>query len=127
MQPSRVTIGFEVKRVTHRPDLDVPIETSGLDVPREHASLPTKFLRLKAEMGTWRKAKFPRTPHDKRVLRTIACRGDPKTGRAPCEYYSSTGNLAMGECLAPGCGCTGLKVFVATAKCPHPKGSRWPT
>lgn len=44
----------------------------------------------------------------------------------PCEYWSPTGNLWLGKCKAPGCGCTKLKRWLATEVCKHPQGSRWP-
>ena len=84
----------------------------------EHASLPTKFTRLRQELKIWNAAGRPRTPRSLRKLRQAICRH--------CEYFDPAGNWHLGECHAPGCGCTQLKTYLLTSKCPHPNGSRWP-
>lgn len=42
-----------------------------------------------------------------------------------CEYWAPQGNAGLGKCLAPGCGCTKFKRWLATENCKHPDGSRW--
>jgi hypothetical protein len=76
----------------------------------EHAGLMTKARRLRAELQVWRRAGFPRAPSAVRRARLAACR--------TCDYYNPRGNLSLGECRAPGCGCTRLKLALATARCP---------
>lgn len=51
--------------------------------------------------------------------RTAAC--------GACSFWDGKARLGLGKCGAPGCGCTGLKRWLATETCPHPGGSRWPT
>lgn len=43
-----------------------------------------------------------------------------------CELWDAEARAGLGKCLAPGCGCTKFKRWLATEHCPHPKGSRWP-
>lgn len=43
-----------------------------------------------------------------------------------CSFWDGKARLGLGKCKAPGCGCTGLKRWLATETCPHPAGSRWP-
>lgn len=42
-----------------------------------------------------------------------------------CDYFSPKGNAWLGECQAPGCGCTKAKLWLPTARCPHPEGPKW--
>lgn len=42
-----------------------------------------------------------------------------------CDYFNAKGNWRLGECQAPGCGCTKAKLWLPTAHCPHPDGPRW--
>ena len=43
-----------------------------------------------------------------------------------CELWDPDARFGLGKCKAPGCGCTKLKRWLATARCTHPDGSRWP-
>jgi hypothetical protein len=38
-----------------------------------------------------------------------------------CQFWSPEGNLGLGKCRAPGCGCTYIKWKLATEKCPKGK------
>lgn len=40
-----------------------------------------------------------------------------------CEHWDGSARLGLGKCKAPGCGCTKLKRWLATEKCPLAK---WP-
>lgn len=86
--------------------------------PPENTSLLTKIARAKQEIIAWNASGRPRASKQIRQARLAACR--------TCEYYNAKGNFLLGECRAPGCGCTRVKLFLLTAKCPHPAGSRWP-
>ena len=83
-------------------------------LPRpEHASVLTKVQRLRRELRNWRRAGYPLTPRAERKRRDAIC--------AACEYFNKGGNLGLGECLAPGCGCTRAKTWLATSRCPLPE------
>lgn len=43
-----------------------------------------------------------------------------------CEYWAPKARLGLGKCRAPGCGCTKFKRWLATERCPHPQGPKWP-
>lgn len=79
------------------------------------ANLRTKLRRLVKELKIWRRAGLPVSGRWVRQARAAAC--------AACSYWSATGNLGLGECRAPGCGCTRGKRWLATAKCPL---NKWP-
>ena len=108
--------------VIHRPDLTrlTPEQIAAqIDGQRpaaepapapERASLLTKFGRLRRELGRWAKAGFTIVPKDVRAWRLAGCQ--------PCEFYAPEGNLGLGECRHPGCGCTRAKLLLATSQCP---------
>ena len=79
----------------------------------ENASLLTKAQRLRRELTAWAKAGMPLAPKETRQARLAVC--------ASCEYYDPKGNLGMGACKAPGCGCSRVKAALATSKCPKGK------
>jgi hypothetical protein len=78
----------------------------------------TKTSLLLGALRRWHKMGRPLADRTLRQTRLSAC--------AACEYWKPAGNLGLGECTAPGCGCTKLKAWLLTEKCPHPQGSRWP-
>jgi hypothetical protein len=86
--------------------------------PFEHASLITKATRLRRELKQWHRAGHPMTPRLERKRRAAIC--------AACEYFNALGNFGMGECRAPGCGCTRAKTWLATSRCPLPE-PKWDT
>ena len=88
----------------HRPDLWEPVAP-------ESPPIITKVHRLADELGRWRAAGMPVAARAVRIARRSIC-------EAPCKYWSAHGNLGMGECRAPGCGCTRAKRWLATAECP---------
>lgn len=97
---------------THRPDLTPPPV-----VATESPNLLTKANRLRRELTTWAKQGFELVPTDIRKERLATCR--------QCEFFNPGGNFGLGECGAPGCGCTTVKAALGTSKCPHPNGSKW--
>lgn len=78
-------------------------------------SSPNKLRRLVKELGVWKKAGFPVASKKTRQDRATVCDG--------CEHWRAAGNGGLGECMAPGCGCTRAKRWLATSKCPLGK---WP-
>ena len=81
-------------------------------------SLFQKAARLSTELRGWVTAGLPVAPRHVRAARAAAC--------LACPYFDAAGNAGLGECRAPGCGCTKFKRWLASAACPHPQGSRWP-
>ena len=81
-----------------------------MDPIKENASLLTKASRLKAALFDWKKAGFPKTPSAVRKQRRGICDA--------CQYFKPSGNLGLGECQAPGCGCTRAKLWMANQRCP---------
>ena len=84
--------------------------------PPESASLWTKAKRLRVELLNARRAGWKKAPPAVRQARLTVCQ--------QCGYYDPRGNLLLGECHAPGCGCTRLKLWIATARCPL-KPPKW--
>jgi hypothetical protein len=76
----------------------------------ERVSVLTKLQRLRRELRVWAKAGAPMAPREIRQQRAAIC--------AACTYWHATGNLGLGECRYPGCGCTRAKVALATSRCP---------
>lgn len=85
----------------------------------ENPSLGTKIGRLRKELTTWIKAGAHLVPKEVRAERWAHC--------SVCEYYDKKGNLGLGACSFPSCGCTKAKLALATSKCPHipPKWGAW--
>lgn len=100
-------------QVVHFPDGKIP---SPADM--ESANLVTKAKRIKAELKVWLAAGAKLVPTSVRKERLAICEA--------CPYYDPKGNWGMGACQAPGCGCSRIKLALATSKCPHPDGPRWP-
>jgi hypothetical protein len=81
----------------------------------ERASLPKKARRLGAALVRWTRGGWALAERRARAGRRAAC--------LACPYWRSGGNLGMGECTAPGCGCSRFKRWLATERCPLGK---WP-
>jgi len=81
-------------------------------------TLQLKVINLQRELRIWGTKGFPLATEAQRAERASTCE--------VCSYYDPRGNMWLGECRAPGCGCTRFKWWLATAKCPHPEGSKWP-
>jgi hypothetical protein len=84
----------------------------------EAASFATKAGRLLREGRAWMRAGLPIADKATRTARLAVC--------AQCQYYNAAGNLGLGECKAPGCGCTRVKLALATSKCPLGKWAAVP-
>jgi hypothetical protein len=76
-------------------------------------SISTKALTFLQAMRTWKSAGFPLPTRRMIHNRLTICKA--------CEQFLPGGNLMLGECKK--CGCTKLKTFLATEKCPLGK---WP-
>lgn len=100
-------------QVAHFPDGKIPTQAQ-----MEEANLITKAKRLKNEIKVWMAAGAKLVPTAVRKERLSICE--------KCPYYDPKGNWGLGQCKAPGCGCSRIKLALATSKCPHPDGPRWP-
>ncbi len=76
------------------------------------ADLATNFT---GAVARWAGQGFPTVPAEQYVARAAVCEA--------CEFWDGTARLGLGKCNAPGCGCTKLKRWLATEKCPLGK---WP-
>jgi hypothetical protein len=79
----------------------------------EDPSLMTKAMRLRKELLIWGKAGLKLAPKEIRSERLATCKA--------CEYFDPTGNLGLGQCRAPGCGCTKVKAALLSSRCPKAK------
>ena len=66
-------------------------------------------------LARWSAAGFPTVSAEAYAARAAACDA--------CEHWQPQARLGLGKCAAPGCGCTSLKRWLATEKCPQGK---WP-
>lgn len=82
----------------------------------EDPSLLTKAQRLRRELAAWGKAGFRLATTEVRKERGATCDA--------CPYYDPKGNWGMGQCKAPGCGCTRIKLALEGSKCPKGKWKR---
>ena len=78
--------------------------------PPEKAGLWAKVRRARRELTSWAAEGAPLASREVRRARLAICRG--------CVYYHAAGNWGLGECQAPGCGCTRVKLALATSFCP---------
>lgn len=79
-------------------------------VKRDHASFVTKLGRAKRSLLNWKEKGCPMVSREERKRRLSICQG--------CPYWNEKGNFLFGECTAPGCGCTRIKMALATERCP---------
>ncbi len=66
-------------------------------------------------LGRWLSAGAPVVSAEIYATRAAACDA--------CPHWSATARLGLGKCSAPGCGCTSLKRWLATERCPL---AHWP-
>ena len=66
-------------------------------------------------MTRWTRAGFATASAEQYAARSEACDA--------CEMWDGSARLGLGKCKAPGCGCTSMKRWLATEKCPLDK---WP-
>ena len=81
----------------------------------ERSSIPEKARRLALALVRWARGGFGLVGAVARQRRKRACEA--------CDYWRPKGNVGLGECQAPGCGCTRLKCWLPTERCPLGK---WP-
>jgi hypothetical protein len=78
----------------------------------EEASILTKASRLRRDLTAWAKAGLPLASKALRNARLATCNA------CPGGYFDPAGNWGLGQCKAPGCGCSKIKAALATSKCP---------
>lgn len=130
-------VGVVVRRLrVHRPDMDVPreadgrpaegatevpapagVEVAGAPVVLEEPGLVELASNFGGAVARWVVAGAPVVSEAVYRERTAACDA--------CELWVADARLGLGKCMAPGCGCTRFKRWLATEACKHPEGSRW--
>lgn len=66
-------------------------------------------------LAKWSVAGFPVVSREIYEARASAC--------APCEFWNATARLGLGKCTHKKCGCTKMKRWLVTEKCPLGKWS----
>lgn len=69
-----------------------------------------KVLRVSKAIYRWALSGFPVNEREESDRRIAICRA--------CKFWKENGNLNLGECTHPSCGCTKYKTIFATEKCP---------
>lgn len=85
------------------------------EAPPQPTPAAQKLRNLRRALVRWNAAGHPMASRATRKARGAIC--------AACEHWRPGGNLGLGECAAPGCGCTRAKWWLATEACPLGK---WP-
>lgn len=101
--------------IIHRTDLAPVNAPIAAPVASVAAPAVAKLGRLLRSLRRWQAAGRPLAPRPVRRARAAIC--------GACEHWNPGGNLGLGECRAPGCGCTRAKWWLATEACPLGK---WP-
>jgi len=97
-----------MRLIVHRPDLHAPIDAAPVASVATPAAV--KLRHLRRALQRWQASGCPLAPRAVRRARAAAC--------AACPHWHPDGNLGLGECRAPGCGCTRAKWWLATEACP---------
>ena len=79
----------------------------------EDPSIAELATRAAEALGRWAIAGFKVCSEEQVANRLSICRS--------CEYFDEKARLGLGKCKAPGCGCTKLKLHLATESCPQGK------
>lgn len=96
-----------------RPNTKVASVDHANDIPEPtNADLASNFA---GAMVRWVKAGLPVVTRPEYQARASVCDA--------CPHWDRAARLGLGKCSAPGCGCTSLKRWLATEKCPL---GRWP-
>lgn len=103
-----------MRLIVHRPDLHLPRPAD--TVATAAAPAAVKLLHLRRALRRWQAAGCPLAPRPVRHARATIC--------TACPHWAPGGNLGLGECRAPGCGCTRAKWWLATEACPLGKWGR---
>lgn len=113
--------GTRVRRISRPGHAARPLAVPPPEVKTVALSEPTPAelaANFAGAMGQWIKAGLPVVTEVQYAARTAACES--------CELWDGEARLGLGKCKAPGCGCTKFKRWLATERCKHPEGPRWP-
>jgi hypothetical protein len=84
-------------------------------LPAPEPTLAELAANFTGAMDRWATAGFPTVSAETYATRSAACEA--------CEHWDGSARLGLGKCNAPGCGCTKLKRWLSTERCPL---QRWP-
>lgn len=93
----------------------VKVASGGQGTYQIRPRLRVKVTRLLRALAKWARGGFGLVERRARALRRRACEA--------CPFWAKRGNLGLGECRHPACGCTRVKRWLATERCPVGK---WP-
>jgi hypothetical protein len=85
------------------------------EVPLMKSSHKSKIQKFSAAFFKWVKSGFPKRTKDQIRECLSVC--------SACSFWNNKGNLGLGECTHPKCGCTRFKPQWATEDCPI---NKWP-
>ncbi len=94
---------------------NVPHGTIALTELRE-PTLAEMTANFAGAMGDWARAGFPLAPIEVAKERRDTCE--------LCEFWDGAARMGLGKCNSAKCGCTRLKFFLATSRCPEGKWKR---
>ena len=103
----------------HRPELGTPPPAAGVPAlvpsgpspdPLVDPTLPQLAANFAQATHRWAKAGFPRVKKRIYHARLATCRA--------CPHWAEDARLGLGSCRHKGCGCTRLKLWLATERCP---------
>jgi hypothetical protein len=117
--PCKTPCGANIADPCARCPLAVPLwgqfDCDASAVPSENPSTAVLVGRAAKAGLRWVGAGMPLVARATYRQRLTACQA--------CAYWKPAARLGLGKCRAPGCGCTGLKLRLATERCPV---GRWP-
>lgn len=61
-------------------------------------------------IARWTQAGFPTVSREEYQMRAATC--------DRCEFWNPQARAGLGKCSAPGCGCSRMKVWLSTERCP---------
>ena len=83
--------------------------------PLHEPTLTELATNFAGAVGRWAAGGFATVDADAYAARSAICDG--------CTFWDGSARLGLGKCKAPGCGCTSVKRWLATERCPLRK---WP-
>jgi len=83
--------------------------TSAPKLPQEPTAIELAA-NFSSAVSKWIKAGFPVVPKEQFDARSAVC--------ASCEFWDNQARMGLGKCTHKRCGCTKMKRWIATERCP---------